>query len=98
MLRSRLCDYSDVCILAKGTITDINIAAQSQANHGANEKVVLKNCASFSECIRRIKNTQLDDDIVMTMYNGFNAENITNSFNLKEKTTGKTGGNGTKDV
>ena len=34
MLRSSLCDYSDACILVKGTITFANTAAQGQANNG----------------------------------------------------------------
>ena len=40
MLRSSLCDYSDVYVLAKGIITAINTAAQDQPNNGTNLKVI----------------------------------------------------------
>ena len=49
MLRPSLCDYSHEYILANGTITVTNIAAQGQSDNGANKKVILKNCASFTE-------------------------------------------------
>ena len=71
MLRSSLCDYSDAYILAKGAIC--NTAAQDQTNNAANRKVMLNNCAPFTNCISRINNTQVDDatniDVVMPMYN-----------------------------
>ena len=41
MLRSHLCDYSDVYTLDKETITLANTAAQSQAN-SSNKRVILK--------------------------------------------------------
>ena len=44
-LRSSLCDYCNVYILAKGTITVANTAAQSQANNVVGKKVIFKNCA-----------------------------------------------------
>ena len=73
MLKSRFCDYSDAYILAKGTITVKNKAAQSQSNDAANKKLIFKNCAPFTDCISRIKNMQVDDtydiDVVMPMYN-----------------------------
>ena len=47
MLKSSLCDYSD--------------EAQGQPNNGTNKKVIIKNCAPFTKCISRIKNTQIDD-------------------------------------
>ena len=55
MLRSILCDYSDVYILAKETITVRSIAIQDTANNAGNKKVTFKNYASFTKCIRRIK-------------------------------------------
>ena len=61
MLRSNLCDYSDAYILVKGTITVENKAAQGQPNNAADKKVILKNCAPFTNCISRIKITQVDD-------------------------------------
>ena len=71
MLRSSLCDYSDAYILAKGTTC--NTAAQDQPNNAADRKVILNNCAPFTNCISRINNTQVDDAtnivVVMPMYN-----------------------------
>ena len=56
VLRSSLCDYSDVYIIVKGTITVINTAAQGEANNGADKKIIFKNCAPFTKCISRINN------------------------------------------
>ena len=47
MLKSSLCDYSDV--------------AQGQPNNATNKKIIIKNCAPFAKCISRINNTQVDD-------------------------------------
>ena len=73
MLKSSLCDYSDAYILAKGTITVNNTAAQGAAANNTNKKVIFKNCAPFTNCISEINNTQIDNakdiDIVMPMYN-----------------------------
>ena len=73
MLRSSLCDYSDACILVKGTITVANTAVAGPAANNANKKVIFKDCAPFTSCISRINNTQIDDaqyiDVVMPMYN-----------------------------
>ena len=80
MLRSNLCDYSDVYILVKGTITITGNArppagkteAQLLAARQADERdkgVIFKNCAPFTKCISRINNTDIDNaqdiDIVM---------------------------------
>ena len=102
MLRSSLCDYSDACILVKGTITVANTAAQDQANNCANKKVIYKNCAPFTNCINRINNTQADDasyvavNSTATIVEFTKANSTTESFNFKEKLTGHTGNNGTK--
>ena len=73
ILRYSLCDYSDSYILAKGAITVNNTAAEGAAATNTNKKVILKNCAPFTNCISKINNTQTDDaeniDIVMPMYN-----------------------------
>ena len=73
MLRSSLCYYSNAYILATWTITVANTAAQGVASNSANKQVIFKNCASFTNCINTIKNTQVDDahdmDVVMLMYN-----------------------------
>ena len=58
MFRSSLCDYSDACIVVKGTIS---IAAQAWDNpNNANKKVIFKNCAQFTDYISKINNTQID--------------------------------------
>ena len=49
MLRSSLCDYNDAYILVKGTIT---VASTAAADADA---------TSFTGCISRINNTQIDD-------------------------------------
>ena len=67
MIRSSLCDYSDVYIHVKGTITS------PKHWSGSNKKVTLKNCAPFTNCISQINNTQVDDthdiNVVMPIYN-----------------------------
>ena len=75
MLRSNLCDYADLCILVKGTIT-ITGAGDDAAARRADERnkgVTFKNCAPFTKCITGINNTDTDNahdiDIVMPMYN-----------------------------
>ena len=73
MLRSSLYDYSDAYILVKGNITVNNTAAAGAAANNANKKVIFKNCVPFTNCISKIKNTQIDNaeyiDIVKPMYN-----------------------------
>ena len=75
MRKSNLCDYSDVYILAKGTIKitgDGDDAAARQADEW-NQGVISKNCAPFTKCISRINGTDIDNaqhiDIVMPLYN-----------------------------
>ena len=73
MLRSSLCDYSDAYILAKGNVTVNNTAAGGSDANNTNKKVIFKNCASFTSCISKINNEQIDNaehiDKVMPMYN-----------------------------
>ena len=72
MLKSSLCDYIDAYILAKGNIT-VNNTGTAAAQNNRNEKVIIKNCAPFTDCISEINNTQMNHakyiDIVMPMYN-----------------------------
>ena len=67
MLRSSLCDCSDAYMLVQGIITVADTA------NNANKKVIFKNYVSFTSCIIRINNTQVDDaqyiDVVMIMHN-----------------------------
>ena len=55
------------------TITVPNTAAAAAAVNNTNRKVIYKNCAPFTNCIKEINNTQVDEaqdtDMVMTMYN-----------------------------
>ena len=73
ILKSSLCDYSDAYILVKGSISVSNTAAVRTVTNNRNKKVIFKNCAPFTNCIRKIHNTQVDNakdfDIVMTIYN-----------------------------
>ena len=70
MLGASLCDYSNTYILVKGTITVVK--ETEAAKNNANKKLIFENCASFSNCISRINNTQVDNahdiDVVMPMY------------------------------
>ena len=72
MLKYSLCDYSDTYILAKGTITVDNTSAAGVTTNNTNKKVIFKNCASLTNCIIQVNNTQIDNakDIgtVMSMY------------------------------
>ena len=73
MLKSSLCNCIDAYILVEGTITVNNTAAADADANNTNKKVILKNCAPFTNCIIEINNTQVDNakgiDIVMPMYN-----------------------------
>ena len=73
MLKSSLCENSDVYILVKGTISVNNTAAGGATANNINKKIIFKNCAPFTNCISEINNTQIDNakdiDIVMAMYN-----------------------------
>ena len=73
MLRSSLCNYSDVYILVKGNISVNNKAGAVAAANNIGKKVIFKNCAPFTNCISKTNNTQIDNvkyiDIVMPMYN-----------------------------
>ena len=56
MLKSSLYDYNDAYILVKGTITIADTSAGAAANN-TNKKLILKNCAPFTNCISEINNT-----------------------------------------
>ena len=73
MLRSDLCDYADVYILANGTITVTVAAGANNIRDKKNRKLILKNNAPFVSCKTRINCELIEDaddlDIVMPMYN-----------------------------
>ena len=72
MLKSSLCDDSDVYILAKGTII-VTTTGTAAAPNNRGKKIIFKNCAPFTDCISQTNNTEIDHakdiDAVMTMYN-----------------------------
>ena len=61
MLRSSLCDYRDAYILVKESITVNNTAGAGAAANNSNKKVIIKNCASFTSCINKINNADIDN-------------------------------------
>ena len=69
ILKSNLCDYSDVYNIAKGTIT----VSGTYANNQTNKMIHFKNNAPFRSCISEINNTFIDNaedfDIVIMLYN-----------------------------
>ena len=76
MLRSNFCDYSDVYILVKGTITVTAPGVNNNADNirdKRNRPLILKNNAPFVSCITRINGELIEDaddlDIAMSMYN-----------------------------
>ena len=66
-------DYSDAYILFKENISVNNTAAAGAGANNTNKKIIFKNCAPFTDCIRKINNTQVDNakdiDMVMPLYN-----------------------------
>ena len=69
MLRSDLCDFSDVYIAVEG---DITFEGDNDANKW-NENLAFKNNAPFINCISKIDGVKIDNaediDVVMPMYN-----------------------------
>ena len=60
-----------VSILVSGTITAPNTGTAANPNN--RKKIIIKNCAPFTDFISKINNTQIDNakdiDIVMSIYN-----------------------------
>ena len=75
MLKSSLCAYSDTYILVSQTITIDGAEADGNGKplDEINKWVILKNDASFIDCISDISNTPIDNakdlDVVMPMHN-----------------------------
>ena len=68
----KLCDHSDdAYILACGAITVPSTGPAAVRNN--RKHIVIKNCALFTNCIREISNTKIDNaediNILMSMYN-----------------------------
>ena len=70
MLRSDLCEFSDVYIVVKGIVT---VSADEKDREEMNKQSILKNNASFLSCISKINGVLVENaedlDIVMPMYN-----------------------------
>ena len=69
MLKSNLCDFSDVWIVVEGTII---LEGDNDANK-RNKNLAFKNNVPFINCISKINSLQIDNaedlDVVMLMYN-----------------------------
>ena len=69
MLRSILCDYSDAYILVSGAIA---VSDEAAGGGDINIQAVFRNCTPFTNSIREINKTQIDNasdiDAVTTMY------------------------------
>ena len=69
MLRSDFSDYSDSCIVVRGTIT----SAGTNSDNRRSEKLAFNNNAPFCSCISKINNTFMENaedcNIVMLMNN-----------------------------
>ena len=69
MLRSNLCDYSDVYVVVKGKVTVTRVNNNSKKNR----PLEFKNNAPFTNHISKINNVLIDNaedlDIVMPIYN-----------------------------
>ena len=69
MLRSILCDYSDAYILVSGAIA---VSDEAAGGGDINIQAVFRNCTPFTNSIREINKTQIDNvsdiDVVTTMY------------------------------
>ena len=73
MFKSSVCDYTDACILVKGTIaiTGAETAADkaTRQEDKRNKQVIFRSCAAFTNSICKTNNTQIDNakdmDIVM---------------------------------
>ena len=75
MLKVILWDYGGAYILVKGIIKITGREADAAARLAGkrNKGVIFKNCASFTDCISEISNTQVDNakdlGVVMPVYN-----------------------------
>ena len=75
MLNPSLCNYNDVHILAKESITITGVRVDGAAKNACkrHKQVTFKNCPPFSDCSIKINNTQVDNakdlDVMMRMYN-----------------------------
>ena len=75
MLRSNLCDYSDLCILLKETTKITRAVADAEVRNAdeRNKQVTCQQPTPFTDCISEINNIQVNNakdlDVVILMYN-----------------------------
>ena len=73
MVRSDLCDYNDVYIVVKATITVSANIGDKNIRHKKNRALAFKNNTPFISCISKInvvlKENAEDLDVVMSMHN-----------------------------
>ena len=73
VLRSNSCDDSLAYVNVKATIIVQSTVATAAPVSNTNKNVIPKTCASFTNCISEINNTQVDDArsiyLVMSAYN-----------------------------
>ena len=60
MLRPILCDYSDAYIFASAFVTIRKTVAAAE-NPNNRKNIIIKNCASFTNCKSEINNMQIDN-------------------------------------
>ena len=72
LLKSKLCDYNEPCILVKGTITVSNTEAEGANGNNVDKKLIFQNWTPFTDCKTERNNTEIDNtkdiDKVMPMY------------------------------
>ena len=80
VIKSILCDCSVAYIHVKTTLMVENIAAAAAPVNNTCKKIIIKNCAPFTNCISETINTQVDDaqdiDIVISMYDLIEYSNV----------------------
>ena len=54
-------DYSDAYIFVKGTIAIAPVPMPATKPNNNDKEVVFKNSSPFTDCIREINNTQIDN-------------------------------------
>ena len=57
MIRSNLCDYSDVYIHAQATITVPSTTAAATPVNNTNKVIIFKNCTPFTNCISEVNSS-----------------------------------------
>ena len=58
LLNWSLCDYSDACILVKGTLTFVGVETTEAlaTADSENKQIIFKDCEPFADCVSKINN------------------------------------------